>query len=39
LIYVLLIAGIVAITIGAYNDVIFIVAVLLINSVIGTIQE
>jgi Ca2+-transporting ATPase len=39
LIYVLLIAGVVSVAIGSQKDAIFIFAVLLINSVIGTFQE
>ncbi|HSO06710.1 MAG TPA: HAD-IC family P-type ATPase [Pelomicrobium sp.] len=39
LIYILLIAGIVSLAIGNLNNAIFILAVLLVNSVIGTYQE
>lgn len=39
LIYVLLIAGIVSLGIGNYSDAAFIFAVLLLNAVIGTVQE
>ena len=39
LIYILLVAGLVSLGIGAYADAAFIFAVLLLNSVIGTIQE
>ncbi len=39
LIYVLLAAAVVSVGIGEYSDAIFIAAVLLLNAVIGTVQE
>lgn len=39
LIYVLLIAAVVSLALGSYNDALFIAIVLLVNAIIGTFQE